>query len=121
MELKRARKNAWSRFGDKLRRRKKSRLDEIRQERLGKARSTMTMAELSQRREECQGPEFQTRLDFIRFLVDHDKDIQNSSTSSGKKTSSLYNDIFGDSEEDDDGLSEEDTEYTDSSDSEESS
>ena len=62
----------------------------------------MTMTELSQRKEAHQGPEFRTRLEVIRFLVEHDKGKQ--SVSSNKNTNILYEDS--------------DDEHTDSSDME---
>ena len=47
---------------------KQERLHELREERLEKLRSTMTMSELSQRKNENQGPEYRTRLEFIRYV-----------------------------------------------------
>ena len=95
-----------------------------------KVRSTMTLTELSQRREECQGPVFRTRFEFIRYVIDaclselsnkaniknlrylveRDRESQSSLTTTDKNSSSLYTNIFGNSVEDDDGISDIDTE-----------
>ena len=62
------RKRVWDGYGQKLARRKRKRLNEIKREKMAKTRSTMTMDELTRRRESCQGPVFTNRLDFIRYV-----------------------------------------------------
>ena len=72
----------WDGFGQKTKRRKQKLLNEKRQARIEEMRATMTMAELSRRREESQGLgfEFRTRLQFISYLVEQYEEEEQSAT-----------------------------------------
>ena len=66
-----------------------------------KTRSTMTLADLARRKVARQGPEFRTRLEFIRHLVDL-KGMSDQSASG--PSSSLQVMELDDSDEDDEDV-----------------
>lgn len=67
-DLRKTCKRVLGRYNGMIKRRKHKRLAEIRDERLEVKRSTMTVTELSQKTEECEEFEFDTRVGFIKYV-----------------------------------------------------
>ena len=67
-DLLKERRRVWDRYGKKLARRQQKRLSEIKRKKMAETRSTMTMDELTRRKESCQGPVFTNRLDFVKCV-----------------------------------------------------
>lgn len=74
----------------------------MREERAEKTRSTMTLTDLARRKDAHQGPEFRTRLEFIRFLADVERNGQSSSGPSGVPQAMELDDEDEDDEDEDD-------------------